>query len=256
MYVRRLGQGAPVVFLHGSPTPAEILAPLAEAIADQRTALLVHSPGYGHSPPLPPSADGPSLLSLQAALEQALLQEGVYEADFVGYSLGAYQALALALRGTIRVRRIACLAGLATLSTAERQGLLSLVPAIRAGVDLSAAMIQRMVSPGFAAQHPEAAASTASWAGATTPGNLADEVEALAAGADLCPRLASLACPLLLRVGELDVAAPAAHSQQIASAAPHATLQIVPGVGHALLLEDRPGTTAAVRDFLLASAAS
>lgn len=255
MHIRRLGQGAPVVFLHGSPTPAEILAPIADAIADQRTALLVHSPGYGQSPLLPPSGDGLGLVALQIAIEQSLLDAGVHEADFVGYSLGAYQALALALRGTIRVRRIVCLAGFATLSATDRQGLQSLVPAIRAGFDLSAAMIQRMVSPGFAAQHPEAAASTAAWARATTPDNLANEVEALAACADLCPGLATLSSSLLLRVGELDVAAPAALSRHVASVAPHATLQIVPAVGHALLLEDLPGTTAAILDFLLATPA-
>ena len=55
---------------------------------------------------------------------------------------------------------------------------------------------------------------------------------------------------MLARVGELDLAAPVAHSRAIASAALRGELQIVPGKGHALLVEDEPDTMRAVASFL------
>ncbi|HEX7603206.1 MAG TPA: hypothetical protein VF316_16425, partial [Polyangiaceae bacterium] len=62
--------------------------------------------------------------------------------------------------------------------------------------------------------------------------------------------LAALRIPVLARVGAEDAAAPAAKSQEIARAVPGAELQIVPGVGHALTIEDLPGTIDAVRAAL------
>jgi pimeloyl-ACP methyl ester carboxylesterase len=90
----------------------------------------------------------------------------------------------------------------------------------------------------------------ARWAEATTAGNLAGELEALALCEDLLERCSEISVPVLLRVGSEDVATPATQSEELARVMPRATLEIVPGVGHALLLEDWAGTRTAVQRFL------
>ena len=54
----------------------------------------------------------------------------------------------------------------------------------------------------------------------------------------------------MVRVGTLDVAVPPALSQALASGLPRATLQLVEGVGHAIMIEDAEGTNAALRAFI------
>ena len=52
---------------------------------------------------------------------------------------------------------------------------------------------------------------------------------------------------MLAYVGELDAAAPPSYSREIADLAPLGRLEVVPGHGHALLLEQPAATIAAMR---------
>lgn len=104
--------------------------------------------------------------------------------------------------------------------------------------------------PTFAEAHPDAAQEVAGWARAKDARLLADELEAFAGSPDLTPALSSLDIPILARVGELDVSTPIALSEVIVGAARRGRLEVVPRVGHALLLEDLTGTVKAVRRAL------
>lgn len=253
MYIHEIGQGFPVVFLHGSPTPPNILEPIGRALSAQRTALIVHAPGYGQSPILPGSLQGPTLTAVEAEIEQALCSRGVTKAAFVGYSLGAYHALALAVRGVVQATKVVCLAGLASLGPKDREAYLGGAQLIRSGVDLRQLLLQRMVSPGFAARHPELAQQVLSWPEATSLQNLANETEATGRCEDLLPTLSRIGAPVLARVGALDLATPKERSQEIVRAVRSGTLEVVPEVGHALTIEDLPGTIESVKRFLLSS---
>lgn len=251
MHIETIGQGSPVIFFHGSSSPPELLEPIGKALSTLRTVHFVHAPGYGRSPVLPRGAARPSLTAIQMAMEQALLDRGITEAAFVGYSLGAYHAMALALRGHVKATRVVCLAGLANLSEADRAARLAALPILRSDFDLRPMMLQTMVSAGFAQRHPECAHQVVRWLDATSRENMADECEAAAYCDNLLPALHGLASPLLARVGELDAVAPPEGSREIVRAVPHGSLEIVPEVGHALPLEDLDGTILSVRRFLL-----
>jgi pimeloyl-ACP methyl ester carboxylesterase len=67
--------------------------------------------------------------------------------------------------------------------------------------------------------------------------------EELSRAADLLPRLGALRMPILARVGELDAACPPAKTHAIARVATQTAVQIVPGAGHTLLLEDARSRT-------------
>jgi len=251
MHIAHFGQGSHVVFFHGCPTPPDILEPIGRALSEHRTVHFIHSPGYGQSPALPPGPEGPSMASIEAEMEKALLSRGIHEAAFVGYSLGAYHALALAIRSGVRVTKIVSLAGIAHLSDEEKALRMGAGQMMRAGTDIRSMMASMMASPGFLQREPKCAEEILRWMDATTPENLLLELDAITRCENLLPGLTRVTAPLLARVGDLDAAAPPKHSQEIVRAVPHGTLEIVPCVGHALLLEDREGTIESVKRFLL-----
>jgi len=251
MHITDYGKGPHVVFFHGCPTTADILEPIGRAISEHRTVHLVHTPGYGQSPALPPGPEGPSLFGIEAEMEKALLSRGIKEAAFVGYSLGAYHALALAIRGGVRVTKLVSLAGVAYLSDEEKAMRMGAAQMLRAGMDLRSTMVSLMVSPGFLQREPRCAEEIMRWMESTSSENLLLELDAIARCESLLPGLSHVTAPLLARVGELDAAAPPKHSQEIVRAIPNGTLEIVPGVGHALTLEDLEGTIESVKRFLL-----
>lgn len=74
--------------------------------------LLPHFPGYAKSPPL----DGPPTFdAVQVAIEQTLEARGVRESAIVGWSVGAYRALRMAIESPVRVL------GVVSLGATQRQ---------------------------------------------------------------------------------------------------------------------------------------
>lgn len=60
---------------------------------------------------------------------------------------------------------------------------------------------------------------------------------AVMARADSRPLLAQITCPLLIACGEADLLTTPTQAREMAALAPHARLEIVPGAGHMLTLE-------------------
>ncbi len=238
------GTGDPVLFLHGGPTAADVLAPIAEAVAQTHTAIQIALPGYGASAALTAPF---TVADIHAAIEATVAPLFPdRKLTLIGFSGGGYHALALAARGKLATERIVCLAGVMSLNQAVRDGFRQFAAALRQGVDLHGLMPDRFLSPAFKAMHPEAARAVTAWLDAASPAHLANELDAMAAAPDLDDAVSALEVPILARVGALDAAVGPAESERIVAAARAGTLEIVPGVGHALMFEDLPGTTAAV----------
>src|SRR5260221_555065 len=97
--IEAAGAGEPVLFLHGLPTPWDVLRPIAAACSEKRT-LLAALPGYGPAP----AWSGPTTAARVAeAIERAVLDAGATRLAIVGFSGGAYHALHLAMRGVLQV---------------------------------------------------------------------------------------------------------------------------------------------------------
>jgi pimeloyl-[acyl-carrier protein] methyl ester esterase len=245
IHVDELGSGREVVLLHGTPTAPAHMRPLAERLARSRRVILVHLPGYGRSPPVRPYV----LDAVHALVEDALCARGVTTADLVGFSYGGYRAAALACRGRLRARSIVSLAGYADLAAADRVALSPLLTLIRQRADLAPVCEEFMLSRRGRAD-AAAVADVRSWASAVAPDDLLAEAEAVLASPDLRPRLAELDVPVLARVGAADVASPPSRSERLAAAAPRGELEVVPGVGHAILREDFEATAASIERHL------
>jgi pimeloyl-ACP methyl ester carboxylesterase len=100
------GEGAPIVLVHGFGADLNGWRPLVRHFAPGRPVLALDLPGHGRSQPI----EAPSLEPLAAALEVALGEEGIGVAHFVGHSLGAAVAVALAARQPKAVRSLTLLA--------------------------------------------------------------------------------------------------------------------------------------------------
>lgn len=253
MYVRALGSGEPVLLLHGTPSPAADFAPLADVLARRFRVLVPDLPGYGASP-------APRDASIESIGDELAAMLGERDATqlraVVGYSTGAYRALDLVLRTGVTAELVVSLAGVACFDNTAREtraGLahqLAADPSFLASDELRAIMRDLMISPGWLATHPADARRIERWVETTTAPALARELEALARSRDLRPELPALRSRVYARVGSLDRSCPPAWSDEITRLASRATLEIVLGCGHALLIEDGPATvTAIVREL-------
>ncbi len=240
------GAGPAVLFLHGMPTPWDVLRPVADACAGC-TTLLAALPGYGSSPPW---KDAVSVDDMAGLIERTLLAAGHRAVKIVGFSGGAHLALRVATRSVVRVDALVALGGVGDFTDEERAGTRQLAALVRRGPLPSGVAGGRFLSRAFAAAHPEAAARVEAWGAATSGANLARELEAIAGGSPVLPSLAFFRGALLARTGSLDAATPVAHARAIAGACPQGVLQIVEGAGHALLEEDLAGTVRAVTTAL------
>lgn len=256
--MREVGCGPAVLLLHGTPSPAEDWLPLADLLARDYRVLIPDLPGYGQSPdPIDASME-----RIGDALVAMLADRGVTKVHgLVGYSTGAYRALDLATRGGIDATVIVSLAGVACFDAPARETRASLAaqlaadPAFLESAEVRAVLRDLMISPAWAAAHPRDVARVLAWPRTTRPAALARELAALARSRDLRPEIPRLRSRVYCRVGTLDRGCPPGWSAEIAELAPRATLELVFGCGHALLLEDGPATIAAIRRELAAEPA-
>jgi 2-hydroxy-6-oxonona-2,4-dienedioate hydrolase len=154
--VQEVGDGPPVVFIHGGPDSGSSWAPLLEHLTDWR-AIVLDRPGTGLSDPLP------SPLALDDApgfgptlLEDVLDALGIESTHVVGSSFGSYLALHASAAVPERIDRVvhlgcpALVPGMATppfmraMAVAPVRWLLSVLPPSRAG----ARSIMRQIGHG------------------------------------------------------------------------------------------------------------
>ena len=251
IYVESLGTGADVVFFHGVPQSPEEFGPWARDLATEFRTHVVHLPGYGRSAPFEGAYD---LAAVADDVGDALHDRGVVEAAYIGMSAGFYRALQLAL--SPRAPKAWALVGLGPVALFDDEAralFRGTADAVSAGIDISELLVSRFLSPEFAAAHPDACAHAARAIEAAPAETIAGELAAIAECADLDGRLSELDCPLCLRTGERDVAAPPDVVRVLAAAARNASVDIVPGAGHLLQIEDCGGTLDAMRETLLAA---
>lgn len=248
LFIRELGSpSAPVVLLiHGQILDARVFDALGSRLAARWRVLVPDMPGHGRSPAIVPY----SIAGVRERIEEALLERGIRRVAAVGFSLGAYHALALALGQRVVVERLALLGAFAGLDAPARADLARFAQGVRGGLDIGQVSAGVALSAAWAAAHPDLVAGFVQLANETSRETLVAELEVLAELPDLTPRLAEIRVPTLLRVGELDRNIPAELSREIAAAIPAARLEVVPGVGHVFHLQDAEGTAASLERFL------
>jgi pimeloyl-ACP methyl ester carboxylesterase len=238
----------PIVFIHGAGMDHSVWAWQTRWFAWRGHGVLaLDLPGHGRS-------DGPPLATIEAMADwiaQVLNHLDAAPAVLVGHSMGSLVALAAASRHADKVRALA-LVGTA-LSMAVGQDLRDAAAANSAdaiaminlwGFGARAGMGQAQ-TPGF--WMAGAGDRLLAWA---NPGVISNDLLACHAWADGARIAPTVAQPVLILQGALDMMTPLKGAKALAAALPNARLQIFERAGHMVMVEEGAGVLAALAEFV------
>jgi pimeloyl-ACP methyl ester carboxylesterase len=237
-----------VVLLHGAGMDHTVFAAQARALAHHgRRVLAFDLPGHGRS-------DGPPRDSIAGLADWVLAAAdaaAVRRFRIAGHSMGALVALETAARAGDR---------------AEGLALIGFAPEMRVHPDLLAAAragehaaVELMTAWSFALHGRLGASRTP---GVFLPGgalrlleraarpSLALDLAACDAYRGAADSAGKIRCPVLLLLGGGDRMTPPARAQAFAPRFADARVQVLPGAGHLLMLEEPAATLAALRTVL------
>jgi len=253
LYVEAHGEGPVLCLAHGFGGSARNWRPQARALADRYCTVTFDLRGHARSA-APTAAANYQTAAYLDDFGRVLDWAGVASAVVGGLSLGASLAAQYALAAPERVRGLVLAAFPPAAPTAGARGeawATRFADAIdergleaagaeyawgpRGGFDSAAAAL---VKAGFLEHPPYAIAHTLREVLAHQPG-----------AALLAPRLAALAVPILVVVGERDRLSLKA-SNTLAGGVPTAELQIIEAAGHVVNLERREAVTECMAAFL------
>jgi pimeloyl-ACP methyl ester carboxylesterase len=243
----RVGDGPPLVLLHGAAHDSRTWKPQLAALADEFTVIAWDEPGAGRSSDVPADFALADYADCLAGLITAL---GVGSAHVGGLSWGGTVALELYRRHPQLVATLLLFDTYAgwkgSLPEAE----------VRARVD----GLERMLAaadelfdptlPGLFAGDPpsEFVPLLDAMAADVRPESMRTALLVMAE-TDQGDMLPAIAVPTLLLWGELDARSPLTVARQFQNAIPGAELVVIPGVGHVSNLEQPELFNAAVRRF-------
>lgn len=259
LHVRDIGQGPPIVMIHGLAGQMRNFAAVVEQLRTDHRIVLIDRPGSGHSP-----GRGADTLDEQAALVAALIDElGLDRPLVVGHSLGGAVALALALGHPERVGGLALVAPLTQVQEevpAAFRGLMIASPLVRAALahTLAIPMIRlrsaesREVLFAPEAVHPAFETEFGGAMLARPRAFYAASSEMTAVNGALAPlvvRYDQIRLPVRILFGAADqVLAAAVHGTRTAAAIPGARCTIVRNAGHMLPVTQPDRVVAFIRD--------
>ena len=240
----RVGEGPPLVFVHGAGDDARIWRPQLAALADEFTVVAWDEPGAGRSSDVPGDFALADYANCLAALIDAL-------------ALGPAHVAGLSWGGTVVQElyrhRPALVATLILIDTyAGWKGSLpeEEVGARVAGARQMLAAPAEDALPGLFAGDPPAefVSLLEEIATAARPASLRTQLVVMAQAdqRDLLPRIA---VPALLIWGERDARSPLSVAHQFEQAIPDTKLVVIPRCGHLSNLEQPEQFNAAVREF-------
>jgi pimeloyl-ACP methyl ester carboxylesterase len=246
LHYEDVGEGLPVLLLHGFPLSSQSFWPQLEAPVRGVRLLAPDHRGFGRSSP----AAGPATMEALAADALAVLDAAGLRAAVVGgVSMGGYVALALARLAPKRVR------GLVLIDTqgapddeagrARREAVARDVEARGAGV-VAEAMLPRLLSPRAPAALVQRVDHLIR---AQAPAAIAAASRGMALRADARPGLAALHVPCLVVVGADDVVTPLERARELAALVPGARLEVLPDAGHLANLEQPQAFAEALARF-------
>ena len=243
----RVGQGPPLVLVHGAAVDSRVWQPQLAALADEFTVVAWDEPGAGRSSDVPADFALADYAGCLAALIETL---ALGPAHVAGLSWGGTVAQELYRH---RPELVATLILVDTYAGWKGSLPAAEVRARVEGVQQMLTAADHVFDPtlqGLFAGGPPArfTALMEAMAADVRPASMRTALLVMAATdqRDLLPRIA---VPTLLIWGELDARSPLSVARQFEDAVPEATLVVIPGAGHVSNLEEPELFNAAVRAF-------
>lgn len=232
------GHGLPVVLIHGFPLCRRMWRPQVTALTKAGCRVITPDlPGFGASPPL----QGPASMTAYADAVIALLDAlEIEQAVIGGMSMGGYVLLNLAERYP---QRILAALYLVTRAAADdpagkvrRGDMAGAVSGGDRGV-VPATFEKLLFAPDIPGRKPKLVAEVRTWMESASPEGMIGGLLAMRDRKDYLAVLPDLSMPALVVGAGADLAIPPAHAEALAAGLPAAELDIIPGGGHMVNLE-------------------
>jgi 3-oxoadipate enol-lactonase len=239
----RIGQGAPLVLIHGFPLDHSIWDEVTPLLSSTFDLILPDLRGFGESIS---SAPAWTMTDLAADIASLLDHLGIESAFLAGHSMGGYVALAFAQAYPNRVRGLALVASQTAADTPERkagryteahhiaeQGIGDTVAAMTSKLS-SDTRVQKFVHDLMRKQKP------AGYIGS---------LKAMAERADTLSVLAGSSFPVLLVHGDADGLIPLQRASEIQLKVPRTRLVELAGLGHMPMMESPQAVADALKSL-------
>ncbi len=246
------GPGPVVVLLHGFPLSRAMWDEQVSGIGSTYRIIAPDLRGHGESP----APEGVYTMDEMADDVVELLDTLSISERIVlgGLSMGGYVALSLIARYPERVRALMLFdtrAGADTPEAAQtREMNARKVLAEDSAKELVDSMIPKLFSKITLEQRPERVEPMRAVMESNTPRGIAGALRGMAVRPDRRINLPDIKVPALIIVGEHDVITPPDEAKSLASAIPHATLEVIPETGHMAPYENPAAANAVILRFL------
>jgi pimeloyl-ACP methyl ester carboxylesterase len=231
MHVEIVGEGKPIVLLHGVGLDHTIWLEMAQLYQDQARFVLLDLRGEGQSE----AGDANHTLEQMAEDVLGVLDKlGIAQALLGGHSMGGYIALAFAEKHPERLEGLALIATNAGRDSEEKK--IQRYADAEAILKHGSHVLANSMSPKLSLD-PQIQELTRKLIAATEPRGLANTQLAIAQRPERFDVLATLTCPILIAAGKEDQIIPAAAVQAMIQANPKAHSVFIPGAGHMPMME-------------------
>jgi pimeloyl-ACP methyl ester carboxylesterase len=244
-----VGDGPPLVLLHGGLSDHRTWRPQLERLSDEFTVVAWDAPGCGGSSDPPPTFRLPEYADSVAGLIDGL---GLTRPHVLGLSFGAGLALQFYERhphlpaSLVLAGAYAGWAGSLPADEVDRR----LSQALRDAERPASDWVDDYLPTFFASEVPaEARQRLTAMLLDSRPAGMVPMLRGFAE-ADLRHVLGTIAVPTLLLYGERDARSPLDVARELHEAIPGSRLEVLPGVGHVCNIEAPAAFDATVRDFL------
>lgn len=233
------GTGPTVTLIHGFPFDRRMWAATAKVLAAAGYHVITPDlRGHGKSP----LGDGPATMEAMARDVAALLERlKVKSGAIVGFSMGGYVALQMALREGEHVRWLALIDTRADADSPEgKAGRAKTIESVKTnGMQaLVDGMMPKLLHAETSSRHPQVKELAELMMLENNPKGAIHALEGLRDRPDMRGKLSAMHIPCLVAVGEDDQIAPPDSASRMAQAFRGSDFELIPRTGHLAPLED------------------
>jgi pimeloyl-ACP methyl ester carboxylesterase len=243
----RVGQGPPLMFVHGAAEDGRVWRPQLVALAGEFTVVAWDEPGAGRSSDVPTDFSLADYASCLAAVIEAL---ELGPAHVAGLSWGSTVVLELYRHHPELVATLVLIGAYAGWKgSLPADEVAARVEAVRRLLAAPAEAFDPTLPGLFAGEAPAECVALLEEIAADVRAQSLRTQLLLMAEADQRDLLPRIAVPTLLIWGELDARSPLRVARQFQATIPQAELVVIPGAGHVCQLERPERVNEAVRSF-------
>ena len=243
------GAGTPLVLVHGFPLDNRVWDEQVAGLSDRFRVIAPDLRGFGQTR----SEQAFSMESLADDLHQLLTKIGARPCVLAGLSMGGYVALTYDARYPTDLKGLVLVDTRAEAdSTEAKQGREKMIETVRASgsVAVASAMMPKMLAPDAQQGRPELMQKLRGIMEACPAKTIEHALAAMRDRRDFRDRLASIAVPTLIVVGDQDAITPPAMSEFMAREIPKAKLIVIKGSGHMSPMEQPGQVNQVLRTFV------